>query len=552
MMLGGHAVAQCLRNEGTKHVFSVPGESYIAVVDGLWHIPEIKLITNRHEGCAAFMAEGYAKSTRTVGVCIVTRGPGATNASIAVHSAKYDSVPMVLLVGQVGRGARGREAGQELDYTHFFGSIAKWVVEINDARHIPRVMARAFHIARTGRPGPVVVSLPRDVTEDKADIAMIDPYPATRPNPDGKLIEEMAGRINAAKKPILLVGSGTQYAGAWQELIDFSEKFHIPVLTAYRRQDAFPNSHPNYIGNLSTTNKALRELAANEADLVVVLGCRLNQQTSAGFSFPRPRQEFIQIDADEQNIGQNSRPQLGIVADAKQALLEALKQPGPRPNENRASWIAEKHAAQKRYCVPGDRPTRRVSMERVMADLRNAQPGNAITTTDAGSFGQWPQRYIEFEHPDSLIAPTLGCMGPGVPSAVAARLAHPDRPVIAHLGDGGFFMTGQELATAKQYGAKIIAIVYNNSGYNTIRMHQEAMFPGHSYGMELENPDLAALGAAYGALGLKVARDEEFLPAFKKALLADCSALIEVLTDSEFATPTATLSELSGKALPGD
>jgi acetolactate synthase I/II/III large subunit len=552
MMLGGHAVAQCLRQEGTKHVFSVPGESYIAVVDGLWHVPEIKLITNRHEGAAAFMAEGYAKSTRTVGVCIVTRGPGATNASIAIHSAKYDSVPLVLLVGQVGRGARGREAGQEIDYTNFFGSIAKWVVEINDARHIPRVMSRAFHIARTGRPGPVIVSLPRDVTEDKADIAMVDPYPTTRPNPDPKLIEEMIGRINAAKRPVLIVGSGSQYAGAWQELIDFSEKFTIPVLTSYKRQDAFPNNHPNYIGNLSTSNKGARDAATNQSDLVIVLGCRLNQQTSAGFTFPRPGQPFIQIDADEQCIGQNSHPQVGIVADAKQALLAALKHAGPRSDESRASWIAELHAAQKRYCVPGERPTGRVSMERVMADLRSAQPANTITTTDAGSFGQWPQRFLEFDHPNSFISPTLGCMGPGVPSAVAAKLAHPDRPVIAHVGDGGLLMTGQEMATAKQYGAKIVTIVYNNGGYNTIRMHQEAMFPGHTYGMELENPDLAALGAAYGALGLKVSRDEEFLPALKQALAADRSALIEVMTDAEFATPTTTLSELSGKPLQGD
>ncbi len=552
MMLGGHAVAQCLRNEGIKHVFSVPGESYIAIVDGLWHIPEIELITNRQEGCAAFMAEGYAKSTRTVGVCIVTRGPGATNASIAIHSAKYDSVPMVLLIGQVGRGARGREAGQELDYNQFFGGIAKWVIEINDAKHIPRVMTRAFHIARTGRPGPVIVSLPRDVTEDKADIAMIDPYPIAQPGPDPKLIEKMIGRINAAKKPIILVGSGTQYAGAWHELIDFSEKFHVPVLTSYKRQDAFPNSHPNYIGNLSSSNKALRDLAVNDADLVVVFGCRLNQQTTGGFSFPRPGQGFIQIDADEQNIGQNSRPEVGIVADAKQALQEALKQPGPRPNESRASWIAEYHTAQKRYCVPGQRPTRRVSMERVMADIRAAQPANAITTTDAGSFGQWPQRYLEFEHPDSYISPTLGCMGPGVPSALAAKLAHPDRLVVAHVGDGGFLMTGQELATAKQYGTHVITIVYNNGGYNSIRMHQEAMFPGHTYGMELENPDFTAMGAAYGALGLKVARDEQFLPAFKQAMAADRSALIEVLTDYEYVTPTATLSELSGKTLQGE
>ena len=551
-MLGGHAVAQCLRNEGVRHVFCVPGESHIAVLDGLCNIPEIQLITNRQEGCSSFMAEGYAKSTRTTGVCLVTRGPGATNASIAIHSAKYDSVPLVLLVGQVGRGARGREAGQEIDYTHFFGTIAKWVIEINDSRHVPRVMTRAFHLARSGRPGPVVVSLPRDMLEEDADIAMIDPYPSACPNPDPKLIEQMIGRINAAKKPVLLAGSGTQYSHAWQELIDFSEKFQVPVLTSYKRQDAFPNSHPNYIGNLTNANKHARDLVSEETDLVVVLGSRLNQQTTGGFSLPRPGQPFIQIDADEQNIGQNSRPDLGIVSDAKQALLSALQHPGPRPNENRASWIAEHHSAQKRYCVPGTRPTTRVSMERVMADLKATLPADAITTTDAGSFGQWPQRYIEFEHPDSYISPTLGCMGPGIPSAVAAKLAHPERLVVAHAGDGGFLMTGQEMATAKQYGANIVAIVYNNEGYNSIRMHQEAQYPGRQYGTGLMNPDFAGLGEAYGALGLKVSRDEEFLPAFKKAMAADRSALIEVTTDFEYVTPSAKLSELAGKRLQGD
>ncbi|MET0503559.1 MAG: thiamine pyrophosphate-dependent enzyme [Candidatus Binatia bacterium] len=551
-MLGGHAVAQCLRNEGVRHVVGVPGESHIAVLDGLCNIPEIQLITNRQEGCSSFMAEGYAKSTRTTGVCLVTRGPGATNASIAIHSAKYDSVPLVLLVGQVGRGARGREAGQEIDYSHFFGTIAKWVIEINDSRHVPRIMTRAFHLARSGRPGPVVVSLPRDMLEEDADIAMIDPYPPAHPNPDPKLIEAMIGRINSAKKPILLAGSGTQYSHAWQELIDFSEKFQVPVLTSYKRQDAFPNSHPNYIGNLTNANKHARDLVSEEADLVVVLGSRLNQQTTGGFSLPRPGQPFIQIDADEQNIGQNSRPDLAMVSDAKQALVAALQHPGPRPNENRASWIAEQHSAQKRYCAPSTRPTTRVSMERVMADLKGALPGNAITTTDAGSFGQWPQRYIEFEHPDSYISPTLGCMGPGIPSAVAAKLAHPERLVVAHAGDGGFLMTGQEMATAKQYGANIIAIVYNNEGYNSIRMHQEAQYPGRQYGTGLMNPDFAGLGTAYGALGLKVTRDEEFLPAFKKAMAADQSALIEVTTDFEYVTPSAKLSELAGKRLQGD
>ena len=550
-MLGGHAVAQCLRNEGIRHVFCVPGESHIAVLDGLCGMPEIKLITNRQEGCSCFMAEGYAKSTRTTGVCLVTRGPGATNASIAIHSAKYDSVPLVLLVGQVSRAARGREAGQEIDYTHFFGSIAKWVVEINEPKHVPRVMTRAFHLARTGRPGPVVVSLPRDMLEENADISMIDPYPPARPNPDPKLIEEMIGRINAAKKPVLLAGSGTQYSGARPELIDFSEKFHIPVLTSYKRQDAFPNSHPNYIGNLTNANKHARTLVSKEADLVVVIGSRLNQQTTGVFSLPRPGQPFIQIDADEQNIGQNSRPDVGIVSDAKSALIVALKHQGPRPNESRAAWIAEHHAAQKRYSTPSERPTRRASMERVMADLKATLPSDAITTTDAGSFGQWPQRYLEFEHPDSYISPTLGCMGSGVPYAVAAKLAHPGRLVVAHVGDGGFLMTGQEMATAKQYGANVITIVYDNDGYNSIRMHQEAQYPGRQYGTDLVNPDFAALGSAYGALGLKVTRDEEFLPAFKKAMTADRSALIEVMTDFEYVTPSATLSEISGKPLQG-
>lgn len=551
-MLGGHAVAQCVRNEGVRHLFCVPGESHIAVIDGLVNAPDIKLITNRQEGCSAFMAEGYAKSTRKVGVCLVTRGPGATNASIAIHSAKYDSAPLVLLVGQVGRNARGREAGQDLDYGQFFGSIAKWVIEINNPGHVPRVMTRAFHIARTGRPGPVVISLPRDMLEEKAEIEMVNPYPSTQPSPDPRLIEEMVARIGAAKKPVLLVGSGTQYAGAWQELIDFSEKFQIPVLTSYKRQDAFPNSHPNYIGNLSSTNKNTRALASNDADLLVVLGCRLSQQTTGGFSFPRPVQAFIQIDADEQNIGQNARPELGIVSDAKLALVAALKQAAPQSNSSRTSWIRDLHSAQMQFCVPKERPTRRVSMERVMTDLRAALPRDAITTTDAGSFGQWPQRYLEFDHPNSYVSPTLGCMGPGIPSAVAAKLAHPDRLVVAHAGDGGFLMTGQELATAKQFGAKIVALVYNNGGYNSIRMHQEAQYPGRQYGTGLENPDFAKLAEAYGALGLKVTRDEEFMPALKKAIAADRSALIEVMTDYEYVTPTATLSELAGKTLQGE
>lgn len=550
-MIAGHAVARCLLNEGVRHVFCVPGESYVAVLDGLYSTPEIKVITNRQEGGACFMAEGYAKAARRPGVCIVTRGPGATNASIAVHSARYDSVPLVLLVGQVARPARGREAGQEIDYSHFFGTLAKWVIEINDARQIPRIMARAFHIARSGRPGPVVVSLPRDMLEEDAEIAMMDPYPPMRWDPDPRLIEQVVGRINDARKPVLIAGSGVQYGNARQELIDFSEKFQIPVLTSYKRQDAFPNSHPNYIGNLANANRRTRNLAANEADLIVAVGSRMNQQTTGGFAFPKAGQAFIQIYPDEQTIGQNLRPDVGIVADAKSVLATALKLTGPRPNENRAAWIAEHHAAHRQYATPAERRTRRVSMERVLADLKALLPADTITTTDAGSFGQWHQRFLEFDHADSYISPTLGCMGPGVPSAVAAKLAHPARVVVGHAGDGGFLMTGQEMATAKQYGTDIIVIVYNNEGYNSIRMHQEAQYPGRPIGNDLVNPDFADLGAAYGALGLKVTRDEEFAPALKQALGAKRPALIEVSVDYEFVTPNATLTELSGKPLQG-
>lgn len=544
-MSGGHAVALCLRNEGVRHAFCVPGESYIALLDGLRDVPEIALITNRHEGSACLMAEAYGKTTRRPGVCIVTRGPGAANASIGVHLAKYDSTPLVLLVGQVARAARGREAGQEIDYTHFFGSIAKWVIEVQDPREAPRIMARAFHVARSGRPGPVVVALPRDVLEEEADVAMVDPYPAARPHPDPELIQAMVDRVRKAEKPVLLAGSGVQYADARNELVAFAEKFQTPVLSAFKRQDVFPNRHPHYAGNLGSRNNHAKQVVRDEADLLLIVGCRLNQQASGNYTLPHPGLSTIQIDADPANIGQNFRPHLAVVSDPRLALAAALACEGPGANEARAAWIAGCHAQQRRYSTPPERPTRGVSMERVMADLKATVPPDAIHTGDAGNFGGWVQRYIEFDHPDSYIIPTLGSMGTGVPGAVAAKLAHPERTVIAHVGDGGFLMTGQELATARQYGVHVVVIVYANGSYGTIRMDQEAQYPGRNYGTDLVNPDFAALGEGYGALGIRVGRDDEFLPALQRALAAPGSALIEVLTDLEYVSPTTTLSEVA-------
>ena len=543
-MNGGHAVVDCLRNEGVRYVFNVPGESFTSILDGMRDMTQMQLISNRQEGGACLMAEAYAKASRMPGVCVVTRGPGATNASIGVHCARHDSTPLVLLVGQVARSARGREAGQEIDYTHFFGSIAKWVIEVNDPIRVPEVMTRAFHIARSGRPGPVVVSLPRDMLDETADVPLIAPYPVIRANPEPALIQDMIERIAAATNPIIMAGSGTEYAGARADLIAFSETFQIPVVTTYRRLSAFPNDHAHYLGNLSSAQSPAREAVAG-ADLVVAIGTRLNQQSTAGFTLPHPGQTVIQIDPSEDVIGQNHRPDIGIVSDVKLALSAALHHPAPAPKANRQGWIDEYRKVQQEWATPPERPTGQVSMEKVMMDMKATLPKDTIHTVDAGNFALWVHKYQEFSTPDTFFGPTVGCMGYGVPAAIGAKLAHPDRVTIANCGDGGFMMTGQEMATAVQYGVKIITVVYNNGALGTIRMHQEAQYPNRPSGTDFVNPDFSALGTAYGGLGMKVTRDNDFLPALQEALKADKPALIEVMTDLEFISPTAKLSQVT-------
>jgi acetolactate synthase-1/2/3 large subunit len=543
-MNGGHAVVDCLRNEGVRHVFNVPGESFTSILDGMRDATPMQLISNRQEGGACLMAEAYAKASRRPGVCVVTRGPGATNASIGVHCARHDSTPLVLLVGQVSRASRGREAGQEIDYTHFFGSLAKWVIEVHDPRRVPDVMTRAFHLARSGRPGPVVVSLPRDMLDETADIPLVEPYPVIRANPEPGLLKEMVQRVSAAKMPIIIAGSGIEYAGARQALIAFSEKFQVPVVTSYRRLAAFPNDHAHYLGNLSSANNHARQAVAG-ADLVLAIGTRLNQQSTAGYTLPQAGQALIQIDPAEEVIGQNHRPTMGIISDVKLALTAALEYPAPRPDPDRQGWIDEYRQVQQAWATPPERPTGKVSMEKVMLDMKTTLPKDAIHTVDAGNFALWVHKYQEFSVPDTFFGPTVGCMGYGVPAAIGAKLAHPKRVTIANCGDGGFLMTGQEMATAVQYGVNIITVVYNNSALATIRMHQEAQYPNRPSGTDFVNPDFAALGTAYGALGMKVSRDHEFLPALKEALKANKPALIEVMTELEFISPTATLSQVT-------
>ena len=540
---GGHAIVECLHNEGVEYVFTVPGESYLSVMDGIRDSDRIQLITNRHEGGSCVMAEAYAKATRKPAVCMVSRGPGATHASIGIHLARYDSTPMVLLIGQVPRVARGRESGQEIDYSHFFGSMAKWVVEVNDRRWLPDAIARAFHVARTGRPGPVVVSLPRDLSEEMGE-GPVSSYPVTRVHPDPDMVSTLVERIGAAEKPVVIVGSGIEYAHAWDELVQFSEKFQVPVVTGHGNMAAFPNAHGHYLGNLSLGRSHVHD-AMGEADLVVAIGTRLHQHSTARFTLPRPDQPLIQIYPSEEMIGQNKRPDIGIAADIKLALGAALEHASPAPKPARQAWIDDYRAKQVAWSTPSERPTAHVSMERVMRDMKATLPENTIHAEDAGTFGLWIHRFLEFNAPDTFFGPTVGSMGFGVPGAIAAKLAYPERTVVAHCGDGGFMMTGTELATAVQFGVNTITVVYNNNALSTIRMHQETQFPYRPIGTDLVNPDFAAMANTYGALGLKVTSDDEFQPALKEAMKADKPALIEVLTDVEFISPIAQLAEVS-------
>lgn len=542
-MNGGHAVAHAIRQEGVGHVFCVPGESYTAIMDGLHDMPGVKLITNRHEGAACYMAEAYAKATRNVGVCLVTRGPGATHASIGIHCANQDSTPLVLLVGQVSRRVRGREALQEMNYGHFFGDMTKWVAEVTDVMRIPQVLNRAFHVARSGRPGPVVVALPRDVLDEEAELHIPPPLNVVPPAPDPDAITELAARINRAKRPVLIVGNGAQYSRARRALVAFVEKFRIPAISSFRLMDAFPNDHPLYIGAMSSSPTPARSAAA-EADLVVVIGDRLAQYTSNLYQLFQPPQPLVHVDVDAGVIGRNFPVALGIVSDARLALEAAnLCKAAPR-NRSREAWIADYRRRFVEYTTPPRRPSRHASMERVVADMRAALPKSAVVTVDAGLNAGWVQRYLDYSAEDCVLTPNVGSMGYGYPAGIAAKLAHPRRDVVSVSGDGGFMMTMMEMATARQYGVKTTHVLFNNSSLGTIRLNQERAFPGRVTATDLANPDFVAVARGFGLEAVRVSRDAEFMPAFRRALKSKRPALIEVVTDVEMITPDTTLSEV--------
>jgi acetolactate synthase I/II/III large subunit len=548
--MGGHVLVDALRTHGVDMVFGVPGESYLAVLDGLHDANSIQTIICRQEGGAAMMAEAYGKLTGRPGVCLVTRGPGATNASAGVHIAMQDSTPMVVLVGQVGREMMDREAFQEIDYRRMFGQLTKWVAQIEDTSRIPEYISRAFHTATSGRPGPVVLALPEDMLTEYVTPRDMDPYHKIEAHPGPEDMERFRAMLAAAKSPVMIIGGGGWNAEACKRVQAFSEANDLPVGASFRCQDYFDNRHPNYIGHIGIgLPEPLKQRMVN-TDLMIVLGARLGEITTGGYTLleiPRPRQTLVHVHAGAEELGQVYQADLPINA-GPQAFAAALSRLEPVDSGAWKASTAQGHADYLETIVPKPVPGD-VQMGEIAAWLNKTLPEDALICNGAGNYATWMHRYFQYRGYRNQLAPTSGSMGYGLPSAVAAKLVHPDRVVVSMNGDGCFMMHGQELATAMQYGANIIAIIINNSMLGTIRMHQEREYPGRAANTSLRNPDFAALARAHGANGETVTSTEQFQPAFERALAANLPTVIEIKIDPEAITPVTTLTAIREAAL---
>ena len=545
---GGRVLVDQLAIHGVERVFCVPGESYLAALDALHDTPEIALTVCRQEGGAAMMADAHAKLTGRPGVCFVTRGPGACNAASGVHVAFQDSTPMVLLIGQVGRAMRDREAFQEIDFRTMYGELAKWVAQVDDPARLPEYLSRAFHTAQQGRPGPVVLALPEDVLSE--DVDTLDARPA-RPavaRPGAEEMTELRDRLARAERPLAILGGGGWSAEAKADFEAFAEASDLPVACAFRCQDYFDNTHACYAGDVGLgVNPALAR-RVREADLLLVVGARMGEATSSGYTLldvPTPSQDLVHVHPGAEELGRVYQPSLAIQA-ATPAFAAAARALAP---VSAPPYAGVREAARQDYLAWTTPPaaktfTGTVDMAQAIADLRERLPADAVICNGAGNYAAWVHRYYRYRGYRTQLAPTSGSMGYGVPAAVAAKLAAPERPVIAFAGDGCFQMSGQELATAVQYDAAIVVIVVNNASYGTIRMHQERHYPHRVTGTDLRNPDFAALARAYGAHGELVSDQAGFAPAVERALAAERPALVEVRTDLEQISPAKTISEL--------
>jgi acetolactate synthase-1/2/3 large subunit len=554
----GHLLVEALVAQGVHTAFGVPGESFLAVLDGFHeHRDRIRFIACRQEGGAAFMAEAQGKLTGRPGICFVTRGPGATNASIGLHTAFQDSTPMILFIGQVASDQRDREAFQEVDYRQMFGpgtlGFAKWVGEVHDASRLPEYVGRAFHTALQGRPGPVVLVLPEDMLTQATSAPVLPRVEPALAWPAPGALREVRAMLMAARRPFVIAGGSGWDAEACNALQRFAENWQLPVGCAFRFQDTFDNRHPLYAGDVGIGINPKLAARIQEADLVLAVGPRLGEMTTSGYSLlqvPRPKQKLIHVHAGAEELGRVYAADVMLQASMACAAkaLETLSAPTELPW---GEWTTSAHADYEANLRPT--PVRPLDMAEVVKVMDRLAP-DAVYTNGAGNYSGWLHRFHRYpglqHHGRTQLAPTAGAMGYGVPAAVAASLLYPDRTVVNIAGDGDFLMTGQELATATGYGAKrLVSIVVDNGTYGTIRMHQEREYPGRVSGSDLFNPDFAALARAYGWRADRIERTEQFEPAFAAALDAGQPTLLHLKLDTDVSTSRTTLSAIRAAAL---
>ena len=547
---GGRVLVDQLRRHGVDTIFTVPGESFLAVLDALRDEPAIRTVVCRHESGATIMAEAHARLRGHVGVAFVTRGPGATHASVGVHNAAESGAPLILFVGQVPTAHRGRGAFQEVDFEAFFAPLAKWAVEVDRTDHLSEVVAAAFTVARQGRGGPVVVSLPEDVlaaTVEIEDASVAAPPQQSAPSPQE--LVELRSLLAECRRPLVIVGGGTWDADCGHKMTSWAEQNDLPVAVSFRRQDFLDNRSPCYVGWAGVGVSAGLAARVIDADLIIAIGTRLGDTTTRGYTLiepPLPKQKLVHIHPEQNELDRVYRPTLSIHAGAPETVA-ALSATTPLRGRPWRDWTMAARSDYRATLLPPPAPGP-VDFGRVMTYLDKRLPPESILTNGAGNFSLWPQRYYRFKQYGTQLGPQSGAMGYAVPAAVAAKLYRPDVPVVAFSGDGDFLMTAQELATAVRYDAPIIVVVANNGMFATIRMHQERTYPDRPHGTDLVNPDFAAYARAFGGFGVTVERTEDFPTAFEQALAAGVPAVLDLRIDPQAILPHTTLRQIRRKA----
>ena len=547
---GGEILIDQLAIHGVRHAFCVPGESYLAALDA-FHDSDIALTVCRHESAAAIMAEAVGKVTGRPGICFVTRGPGATNASAGIHIARQDSSPMIVFVGQVGRNMREREAFQELDYRAVFGTMAKWATEIDDPARIPELVSRAFHTACNGRPGPVVIALPEDMLTERATVPDASAFEPVEIWPGLTDMSRLQKLLWAAKHPVVLAGGSRWSEAAFAALARFAERFQLPVATTFRRGHLFDALHPCYAGDMGIGPNPKLLARVKGADLVLLIGGRMSEMASQSytlFDIPEPQMKFVHVHPGAEELGRVYHPALAINA-APTAFCSALEGLQP-PNE--IAWKGEADVAHADYLAWSDKPASvpgGVNLGEILVWLRENLPSDSFLTNGAGNFAGWIHRFYRFRKFATHVGPTSGSMGYGFPAAIGMKTLYPDRAAVCIAGDGDFLMTGQDFMTAVQYSLPVIVVIADNGLYGTIRMHQERDYPGRVVATALKNPDFVAYAKAFGGFGVLVEKTADFPAAFAAAQKSGQPSIIHLKIDPEAITPTATLKGIREKAL---